>query len=90
MLTTVAPLAFSANLTLQPGNGSTKQLIFPVVQGMGYVTGVYSNLQPLIQSSVFFRSVVSAGSPKPGIYKYRVTLEDSKSWLLYVTPSNGA
>lgn len=90
VLTTVAPLAFSANLTLQPGNGSTKQLIFPVVQGMGYVTGVYSNLQPLIQSSVFFRSVVSAGSPKPGIYKYRVTLEDSKSWLLYVTPSNGA
>ncbi|KAL2001215.1 hypothetical protein VTN02DRAFT_2101 [Thermoascus thermophilus] len=89
VLITNAPLAFSANLTLQPYNGSAQQLIFPVVQGMGYVTGVYQNLQPLVQSSVFFRSVVSAGSPRPGIFKYRVTLEDSNTWLVYVTPSNG-
>jgi len=57
---------------------------------MGFVTGRYTNLQPAIQSSVFFRAFNPVGSPKPGVFKYQATLEDNKSWLVYVTPDNKA
>ncbi|KIW39476.1 uncharacterized protein PV06_08087 [Exophiala oligosperma] len=89
ILTTDSLLAFSANVHLSPGTGSTSVLTMPLVQGMAFITGQYINLQPNIQSSVFFRSVSAAGEPKPGIFKYRITLEDGKVWLLYALPSNG-
>lgn len=83
------PKAFSAHAVLQRSSGSAQNITFPVVQGMGYVTGLYNNLQPVIESGVFFRKVVSAGSPKPGIFKYQVALEDDTQWVLYATPSDG-
>ncbi len=89
VLTTDTLQAFSANANLRPKNGSNSKLTIPLVQGMGFVTGIYTNLRPAIQSSVFFRTAVSAGSPKAGVFKYRITLEDGKSWLLYATPSDG-
>ena len=89
VLTTDTLQAFSANINLQPKAGSTSKLTIPLVQGMGFVTGIYNTLRPVIQSSVFFRTVVSAGSPKAGVFKYRITLEDGKSWLVYATPSDG-
>lgn len=89
-LTVDNPKAFSARAVLRRSSGSASQSItFPIVQGMGYVTAEYNNLQPLIESGVFFREVVSAGSPKPGIFKYQLTLEDDSQWLLYATPSDG-
>jgi endo-1,3(4)-beta-glucanase len=81
--------AFSIDINIQPSNGSQSKLTFPLVQGMGFVTGRYVNMTPQVHSSVFFRNVQPAGSPKSGIFKYRVTLEDGKSWLIYVTPENG-
>lgn len=89
VLTADSLLVFSANIHLQPSAGSPSVLTFPLVQGMGFITGQYVNLQPAIQSSVFFRSIASAGSPKPGVFKYRVTLEDGKVWLLYAVSTNG-
>lgn len=89
MLTTDTLRAFSVNAVLRPEMGSNSNLTIPLVQGMGFVTGIYTNLLPSIQSSVFFRNVVSAGSPKAGVFKYRITLEDGTSWLLYATPSDG-
>ena len=56
---------------------------------MGFVTAVYSGLQPALHSSLFFRTVVAAPSPKAGVFKYQVTLEDGKTWLVYAIPSNG-
>ncbi|KAJ5808008.1 hypothetical protein N7474_009277 [Penicillium riverlandense] len=82
------PLAFSAHAVLSNPQRPGK-IAFPVVQGMAYVTAIYTNLQPVIQSGVFFRKVVSAGSPRDGIFKYQVELEDSSSWLLYATPADG-
>lgn len=84
------PLAFSAEAILQPQSGSKSSITFPVVQGMGFVTGIYKNLQPVIQSGVFFRKVDPAGGSNNGIFKYRATLEDNTTWLLYVAPDNGA
>ncbi|KAJ9299057.1 CAZyme family GH81 [Paecilomyces variotii] len=89
VISTDASQPMSAQVILQPRNGTSSNITFPIFQGMGYVTGIYTNLQPLIQSSIFFQKVVSAGSPRAGIFKYRATLEDNTSWLIYVTPSNG-
>lgn len=89
VLTTDNLQASSVNANLLPKTGSTSKLSFPLVQGMGFVTGIYSSLTPLIRSGVFFRNVVFVGSPSPGIFKYRITLEDGKIWLLYAIPSNG-
>ena len=87
-LTTRFLEAFSVNAVLSPQPGSLSNLTFPLVQGMGFVTGVYNNLMPAIQSSVFFRSFNQTASPRAGVYKYLITLEDNKEWLLYVTPSS--
>lgn len=83
------PKPFSTRAVLKRSGGSAGTITFPVVQGMGYVTAEYNDLQPLVESGVFFRKVVNAGSPKPGIFKYQVTLEDDAQWLLYVTPNDG-
>ena len=89
VLSVEEPKGFSAQAVLKRSGGSSQSITYPVVQGMGYVTGVYNDLQPLIESGVFFRKVVNAGSPKVGIFKYQVSLEDNTSWLLYVTPADG-
>ncbi|KAL2821336.1 glycosyl hydrolase family 81-domain-containing protein [Aspergillus cavernicola] len=80
---------FSANAVLQPQKGSSQRITIPVVQGMGYVTGLYTQLQPVVQSAVHFRQVVTAGSPRAGIFKYRATLEDGAIWLIYAIPQDG-
>lgn len=83
------PKAFSAHAVLRRSGGSVQEIRFPVVQGMGYVTGVYTDLEPVVESGVFFRNVVNAGSPKPGIFKYVATLEDDTTWVLYAAPNDG-
>ncbi|KAG5299884.1 endo-1,3-beta-glucanase Engl1 [Histoplasma capsulatum G186AR] len=83
------PSAFSATILLSPDPGSTSHIAFPLVQGMGFVTAVYTKLQPTVQSGVFFRQFEQLGSPKPGLFKYRVTLEDGTAWLIYVTSADG-
>ena len=79
----------AGNANLFPNQGSTSQIKFPMVQGMAFVSGLYESLQPEIQTGVFYNSVVSVGQLKGGVYKYRLTLEDGKIWLLYATPSYG-
>lgn len=89
VLTTDHSNATSVNANLLPRADSPARIIFPLVQGMGFVTGVYTSLQPAIQSSVFFRNVDSVPSSRPFVFKYRIALEDGKIWLLYAMPSNG-
>lgn len=89
VLTTDSLEPFSTNVNLHPQIGSSSSIKFPCVQGMAFVTGLYADMQPAIQSSAFFNNVVSAGSPRPGTFKYRITLEDGKVWLLYAIPASG-
>lgn len=88
VLTTSELNAFSVNAVLSPRAGSSPNITFPLVQGMGLVTGIYNNLMPAIQSSVFFRSVRQVASPRNGVFKYQITLEDNKNWLLYAMPND--
>ncbi|KAJ5247716.1 hypothetical protein N7468_002699 [Penicillium chermesinum] len=82
------PKAFSAHAVVKTSS-KTQSITFPMVQGMGFVTALYDGMEPILESGVFFRKVVNAGSPKPGIFKYQVFLEDETVWLLYATPDDG-
>lgn len=88
VLNTSSLEALSVNAVLSPQRGSSSNITFPLVQGMGFVTGIYNSLMPAIQSSIFFQSVTQVAFPRVGVFKYRIILEDNKHWLLYATPSN--
>jgi hypothetical protein len=46
---------------------------------------------PILQTGVFFRSVTkSTKSPKTGVTKYTVLLEDGKTWLVYAYSPDGS
>lgn len=63
----------------------TQYVHFPLLQGMGFVTAVYFNMQPKIQSAVGFRSFDRAQN-LGATQTYKVLLEDNRKWTLYVTP----
>ncbi|AGO13710.1 AaceriAGL161Cp [[Ashbya] aceris (nom. inval.)] len=69
---------------------SDKEYIqFPLVQGMGFVTAIYYNLVPKLYSPVGFKSIDGQTSPRSGINKYRIQLQDNVTWTLYVTVPEG-
>jgi endo-1,3(4)-beta-glucanase len=83
--------ASSINVNLLPNAGAAPAVTFPLVQGMGFVTGLYNGSTPVVQTGVFFRNITqSALSPKAGVTKYTFVLEDGKTWLLYAYSSSGA
>ncbi|KAH7080736.1 endo-1,3(4)-beta-glucanase 1 precursor [Paraphoma chrysanthemicola] len=79
--------AFSVYANLAPSTNARVIMSLPVVQGMGFVTAIYSDARPVIRSGVFFRTFDFVGSDD-GTYKWRITLNDNSRWLLYVTPLN--
>ena len=81
--------AFSANVNFLTNANGKPAVTVPLVQGMGFVTALYQGATPYIDSSVFFRTVTPLPSPKTGVTKYRIILEDGRSWLLYATANNG-
>lgn len=85
-LTTDSLDAFSVNANLL-ASADTKPLItYPLVQGMGFVTAVYSSATPLMQSSVSFISLTYAGEVVANTtYLYRAGLNDGTTWLIYVS-----
>lgn len=90
-MTLDTPLAFSVNVNLARQAGSSPLITFPLVQGMGYVTGIYNNSTPLIQSGVFFRAMTYSGLINSNATsKYVVDLMDGSQWILYLTPISGS
>lgn len=87
VLTTDSLEHMSGIVNLSPSLGHPPKLRVPMVQGMAFVTAIYDSAQPEVQTGVFYRSIVALPQPKPGIFKYRLTLEDGKIWLLYAAPS---
>jgi endo-1,3(4)-beta-glucanase len=87
VLTTDNHKAFSVNAHLAPYAGGAPLLTMPLVQGMGFVTGIYSYGTPLIQSGVFFRAL-SPLSVSNGISKTTATLQDGTQWVIYVIPND--
>lgn len=90
VLTTDTLTAFSANVNLRQDPSASPAISFPLVQGMGFVTGIYNGSTPIIQTGVFFRTVTqSTVTPKAGVSKYTILLEDSSTWLLYAYSPSG-
>jgi endo-1,3(4)-beta-glucanase len=90
-LTTDCLTAFSVNVNLLPSPGAVPAITFPLVQGMGFVTAIYHGGTPLLQTGVFFRTITRCStSPKAGVTKYMILLEDGKTWLLYAYSLSGA
>ncbi|GMG39966.1 unnamed protein product [Ambrosiozyma monospora] len=72
---------FSCGVKLESNGGSMSTY---VVQGMGFVTGVYSgNLTPKIQSKVGFANFEAKGNTQNGLKKYVATLNDQSRWIVY-------
>ncbi|CAF9909292.1 MAG: hypothetical protein HETSPECPRED_008922 [Heterodermia speciosa] len=89
VLTMDSLTAFSANVNLLTKAGASPAITFPMVQGMGFVTGQYKNVTPYIRSSVFFKTLTPLASPSKGVTKYRILLQDGNTWLLYARADNG-
>ncbi|KAI1369964.1 glycoside hydrolase family 81 protein [Xylaria arbuscula] len=89
-LTTDNINSHSANVNLHPDSNAKALVTFPMVQGMGFVTAIYSSGTPVIESGVFFKTVTrSTSGPQPGITKYTFHLEDGKVWHVYGYSAKG-
>lgn len=86
-LTTDTHLPFSVNLNL---NHDTEvfepTIMFPVVQGMSFVTAGYRNATPIIQvPGKGFRSITGPYFVGKST-KYRIVDQDGRHWVAYINP----
>ncbi|CCH58209.1 hypothetical protein TBLA_0A04130 [Henningerozyma blattae CBS 6284] len=63
---------------------ATEFIWFPLVQGMGFITAMYYNIKPVIISKIGFKKFKHLPTPKYGIRKYELTLNNGSIWFLYV------
>jgi endo-1,3(4)-beta-glucanase len=91
VLTTDSLEAFSVNVNLLASPDTTPIVTFPLVQGMGFVTGSYNSATPLIESGIGISNLTYVGAVVNGAtIKYRALLRDGFTWLIYITPRNAA
>jgi endo-1,3(4)-beta-glucanase len=62
VITNTALTAFSASVNLLANAGAAPTITFPLVQGMGLVTGIFNSGTPILQSGVLFRSITKAAT----------------------------
>ena len=77
----------STRVILSESNDSSNYLEIPLVQGMGFASGIYhGSLTAKIASSVGFNTFVSESSSNlaQGVLKYRIKLLNDVTWLCYV------
>ncbi|KOG97216.1 endo-1,3(4)-beta-glucanase DI49_4799 [Saccharomyces eubayanus] len=77
----------STRVLLSESNDSSNYLEIPLVQGMGFATGIYhGSLTAKIGSSIGFNTFVSESSSNlaQGVLKYRIKLLNDVTWLCYV------
>ncbi|KAK4553114.1 endo-1,3-beta glucanase [Recurvomyces mirabilis] len=87
-LTTDTLTGFSANVNLLANSGASPAITFPLVQGMAFVTGLYSDVTPLLESGSVIQTLTYVGTVTNGqTYKYRAALNDGFNWVIYITPS---
>ena len=82
-----APTQFTINVSMKPssGNGYIKM---PLVNGMAFVTGIYSALTPFLSTPG--RAIISYQKyTAPSSTKYKVGVNDGTIWLIYAFPSSG-
>ncbi|SPQ27019.1 4ee033f6-8284-42d7-adde-504318073558 [Thermothielavioides terrestris] len=89
-LTTESLTDFSVQVSLRPNAQAGAAVQFPLVQGSAFITAIYNGASPVIQTGVFFRTVTrTTTDPKPGVTKYKLHLEDGRTWLVYAYHTRG-
>lgn len=89
-LTTTQATEMSVLVQLRSSAAAAPTIQFPLVQGSGFITAQYNGGTPVIQSGIFFASVTKVSvQPRPGVTKYKITLNDGKNWLLYAYSTSG-
>lgn len=78
----------SVEVQLRTGPDHEPIVRFPLCQGMAFVTGIYNGGTPLIQSGVFFAEV-SRAQMSANSMKFKLRLNDGKTWILYATSTKG-
>lgn len=63
---------------------------FPIASGMGFVTGIYTGVAPIVSSQVGFRSVTTAVIVRAGITRVNALLENNTTWSIYVSSPRGS
>ncbi|EAQ85103.1 hypothetical protein CHGG_09117 [Chaetomium globosum CBS 148.51] len=90
VLTSEGLTDFSIQVALRPAPQAAPAVQFPLVQGVGFITAIYDGASPVLQTSVFFRTVTRmTADPKPGVTKYKLQLEDGATWLVYARHTQG-
>lgn len=87
-LTVENPTDMSVMLSLRPRSSNSLPAIqFPLVQGQGFVTGLYIGARPIIRSAQAILSMQEGGSSilKPNQRRYVLQINDGATWLVYVT-----
>ncbi|CCE85675.1 Piso0_005296 [Millerozyma farinosa CBS 7064] len=82
----------SVNAKISPDGSDKNYIEFPLVQGMGFVTGIYhGNLTPVLGSllGILSLSQESSSALNANVSKYRVTFADGVEWLIYTSAPDG-
>lgn len=63
----------------------------PLLQGIGFITAIYSRATPVIGSLIGFKKdFVLVGRHSEGNIKYSLDLDDGTKWVMYILPSKGS
>ncbi|KAK0384210.1 hypothetical protein NLU13_8298 [Sarocladium strictum] len=90
VLTTEQGTQLYVKAALRKDSSSRPAIIFPIAQGMVFTTAYFSGTTPMIQSSVFFKSMTKVSQdPKTNVRKYNFVLEDGTTWRLYAYKTSG-
>ncbi|KAF8249610.1 glycoside hydrolase [Wilcoxina mikolae CBS 423.85] len=69
---------------------STGRMDVSLCQGMGFISATYTDLTPVVDSSVLVRNSTEVAGFRPGARKYRMILENDSVWVLYSFPALGS
>ena len=90
ILTMDSITAFSTRVHLSRDASMPPAVSFPIVQGMAYITALYSGSIPRIQTGVYFKTVTRVTKfSKSHVTKFNFNLEDGTSWRLYAYRTKG-
>lgn len=85
--------SMSLLVKISGSNPDSDYIEIPVVQGMGFVTAVYKgNLKPKLDTMMGINKLTKEESSSLGssTLKYRASLNNGCSWLIYVTSPSGS
>lgn len=88
-MTMDTPTQFTINVNMSPSAGAGS-ITMPLIEGMAFITGIYSGLTPLFQTVGHAVLSFQASNLTSSTTKYKVGLNDGTTWLIYVFSSSGS